>query len=132
MRSACGPTVTWILRSSGLVLGSASPRRRELLAALGVPFEVRALHADESVAPGQSPREAVLQIARRKLAAARTLGVPNACILVADTDVVLHSEILGKPADPATARSMLRALRGRGHEVLTAVGCETETACEAV
>lgn len=122
--------MTWTLRSRRLILASASPRRRELLAALGVPFEALALDADESVAPGAAPAEAVLEIARRKLAAARNVGLADACLLVADTDVVLDGRVLGKPADAAAARSMLRALRGRGHEVLTAVGCQSEGACE--
>jgi septum formation protein len=99
-----------------LVLASQSPRRRELLAQLGFALEVRPAHADESVAPGEPPREYVLRVARDKARA-----VQGDVVLAADTAVVLGDEVLGKPADAADARRMLRALSGTTHEVLTAV-----------
>jgi septum formation protein len=99
-----------------LVLASQSPRRRELLAQLGVALEVRPAHADESQAPGEAPRAYVLRVARDKARA-----VPGDLVLAADTAVVLGDEILGKPADAADARRMLAALSGTVHEVLTAV-----------
>ncbi len=99
-----------------LVLASQSPRRRELLGQLGIPLEVRPAHADESVAPGEAPRDYVLRVARDK---ART--VPGDLVLGADTAVVLGDEVLGKPTGAADARRMLRALSGTTHDVLTAV-----------
>ncbi len=99
-----------------LVLASQSPRRRELLAQLGLALEVRPAHADESVRPGEPPRDYVLRVAREK---ART--VPGDVVLAADTAVVLGDAVLGKPFDAADARRMLRALSGTTHEVLTAV-----------
>jgi septum formation protein len=99
-----------------LVLASQSPRRRELLAQLGVALEVRPAHADESQAPGEAPRAYVLRVARDKARA-----VAGDVVLAADTAVVLGDEVLGKPADAADARRMLVALSGTVHEVLTAV-----------
>jgi septum formation protein len=99
-----------------LVLASQSPRRRELLGQLGLALEVRPAHADESVAPGEPPRDYVLRVARDKARA-----VAGELVLAADTAVVLGGEVLGKPADEADARRMLGALSGTEHEVLTAV-----------
>jgi septum formation protein len=99
-----------------LVLASQSPRRRELLAQLGLALEVRPAHADEAVLPGEAPREYVLRVARDKARA-----VQGDVVLAADTAVVLGGEVLGKPADAADARRMLRALSGTTHDVLTAV-----------
>ena len=99
-----------------LVLASQSPRRRELLGQLGLALEVRPAHADESVSPGEAPRDYVLRVAREKARA-----VPGELVLAADTAVVLGDEVLGKPEGPEDARRMLRALSGTAHEVLTAV-----------
>jgi nucleoside triphosphate pyrophosphatase len=99
-----------------LVLASASPRRRELLAQLGVVLEVRPAHTDESVRPGERARDYVLRVAREK-----ALAIQGDLVLAADTAVVLGGEILGKPADAADAARMLRALSGTRHEVMTAV-----------
>jgi septum formation protein len=99
-----------------LVLASQSPRRRELLAQLGIAVEVRPAHADESVRPGEPPRDYVLRLAREKARA-----VTGDVVLAADTAVVLGLEVLGKPVDAADARRMLEALSGTEHEVLTAV-----------
>jgi septum formation protein len=99
-----------------LVLASQSPRRRELLAQLGISLEVRPANADESVLPREAPRTYVLRVAREKARA-----VAGEVVLAADTAVVLGDEVLGKPGDEADARRMLRALSGTVHEVLTAV-----------
>jgi septum formation protein len=99
-----------------LVLASQSPRRRELLAQLGVALDVRPAHADESARAGEAPRDYVLRVAREKARA-----VPGEIVLAADTAVVLGADVLGKPAGAADARRMLRALSGTVHEVLTAV-----------
>ncbi|HSD19461.1 MAG TPA: Maf family protein [Anaeromyxobacter sp.] len=99
-----------------LVLASQSPRRRELLAQLGVPHEVRPASTDESVLPGEPARDYVLRVAREK---ARAVG--GELVLAADTAVVLRGEVLGKPRDAEDARRMLAALSGTAHEVLTGV-----------
>ena len=104
-----------------LILASASPRRRELLGLLGLPFEVVPGRYDESAlaADGLTPAEYVTRLARGKAAevAARTQG--DALILGADTTVILDGLTLNKPADPADARRMLRLLSGRTHQVYT-------------
>jgi septum formation protein len=105
--------------ASHLVLASASPRRRELLSLLGVEFEVRPVDVDETFV-GSRPEVEARRIAREKAEAARLVD-PEAPIVAADTVVVLDGRILGKPRDAEEAREMLRALRGRTHEVITAV-----------
>jgi len=97
-----------------------SPRRRELLAQIGVPHTVVAAHVDESVLPGESPREYVARLARLKASAVRERGEPLP-VLAADTSVVLDGTVYGKPAGRPEALAMLGALAGRTHEVLTAV-----------
>ncbi len=113
-------------------LASQSPRRRELLAQIGVACEL--LVADEAedsealerVHAGESPRAYVERVTRAKLRAAQrrlvARGLPRAPILCADTTVAVGSRILGKPADADDARRMLTRLAGREHRVLTAVG----------
>jgi len=106
-----------------LVLASGSPRRRELLAGLGVAFTVRPVDLDETPRPGEAPRAYVLRLAIEKAAAgaARAAGDARELVLAADTTVVLDGEILGKPADAADARRMLGRIAGREHTVLTGV-----------
>jgi septum formation protein len=103
-----------------LVLASASPRRRELLAQLGVPFDVVVSDVPETPAPGESA-EAFARRAARDKATEVARRHPGALVLAADTVVVVDGAILGKPRDRADARRMLEALAGRTHEVLTAV-----------
>ena len=105
------------------ILASQSPRRRELLAQIGVKnFEILVPEADESFDPTKTPQEIVCSICRRKAEAARTLaGDDKAIILAADTMVFLDGLRLGKPRDEAHAAAMLRSLSGRTHEVCTGV-----------
>jgi septum formation protein len=103
-----------------LVLASASPRRRELLAQLGLLFEVQAADIDETPRAGESPAHYVLRVAREK-AQAIAQRRPGTWVLAADTTVVLDGDILGKPGDAAEARRTLTRLSGRTHEVLTGV-----------
>jgi nucleoside triphosphate pyrophosphatase len=110
-----------------LVLASQSPRRRELLAQLGIALEVRPARTDETPRPGEPAREYVLRVARDKARA-----VPGDVVLAADTAVVLTGEILGKPRDAADARRMLEALSGTRHEVLTAVCVRRNDGARAV
>ena len=105
------------------ILASQSPRRRELLAQIGVKnFEILVPEADESFDPAKTPQEIVCSICRRKAEAARALaGDDKAIILAADTMVFLDGLRLGKPKDEDDAFEMLRALSGRTHEVCTGV-----------
>jgi septum formation protein len=103
-----------------LILGSGSPRRRELLAQIGhVPHAVRAPDIDETPRKGESPHAYCRRIAREKAAAAE-IG-PGEVLLAADTTVALGRRILGKAGDAAEAEAFLRALSGRRHNVITAV-----------
>lgn len=114
-----------------ILLASGSPRRRELLAMAGIPFEVYPTDADESFAPGMPPHEVVLALARRKAQAAAAL-FPQRTVLAADTIVTIDGEILGKPADFDDACRMISMLSGRTHEVFTGVCVHTplRTVCE--
>jgi nucleoside triphosphate pyrophosphatase len=99
-----------------ITLASASPRRRELLAMLGLPFEVRPSHIPEVRGAAESARNYTERLAREK-----ALSVPGALVLGADTTVLLGDDLLEKPADPADALRMLRMLSGRTHQVISSV-----------
>jgi septum formation protein len=103
-----------------LVLASASPRRRELLAQLGVEFRVEPADVDETPLPGADGEDAAREIATRKaLVVARTTDEP---VIGADTIVVAaDGEFLGKPRDAADARRILGKLSGTTHRVITGV-----------
>ncbi|MBB5065135.1 nucleoside triphosphate pyrophosphatase [Granulicella mallensis] len=101
-----------------LILASASPRRRELLAQAGFTFEVRAADIDESRHAGELPKDYVRRLALEKAQAIAARN-PGAVVLGADTTVVLEGEVLNKPADRADAERMLRLLSGRTHQVHT-------------
>lgn len=108
-----------------IILSSNSPRRRELLAGLDIPFEVKVLEGiDESYPDGLSVEEIPQYIAKEKADAYQVAN--DEIVLTADTVVVLDNEILGKPVDDADARRMLRALSGKPHKVITGV-CLTST-----
>ena len=118
-----------------LYLASGSPRRRELLTQIGVPFSTVSAAIDETPLPNESPVAYVERLAREKARAGREqlLMSPPAsafCVLGADTTVVLNERILGKPVDEADALAMLMALSGREHEVLTAIAILDEGRCE--
>lgn len=109
------------LDSPQLTLGSQSPRRRELLARLGVRFNVISADIDESPLPDESAEHCV-----RRLAEAKAVAIWQQCdeslpILAADTVVVVDDRILGKPRDEAEACATLAQLSGRDHQVMTAV-----------
>jgi septum formation protein len=105
---------------SPLLLASASPRRRELLARLGVAFEVLAAEVEEHEDPAADPRAMVSHNAALKAAWACARR-PGALVLAADTAVALDGEVFNKPRDLAEARAMLRRLSGRTHVVFTGV-----------
>jgi septum formation protein len=124
------PRVVRIAPATPLVLGSASPRRRELLALLGLPIVVRPAEVDESVRAAEAPHAYLDRIARAKLDAVRAAGLTEAGgVLVADTIVVSpDGAILGKPDDASRAtgrpaevetRTMIERLAGATHEVST-------------
>ena len=106
-----------------LYLASQSPRRRELLARLGLAFTTLSLEVPERRAPGEPPEDYVRRVAREKAGAGllEVVGNPGVVVVGADTEVVLDDEVFGKPADEAAAESMLRRLSGRTHRVLSAV-----------
>jgi septum formation protein len=108
-------------------LASGSPRRRELLAQIGVPFQVLTVTVDEAHLPGELPDAYVLRLARQKADAGwRARPALSASpVLAADTTVVLDGKILAKPTDRRDGERMLRELGGRTHEVLTAVAVAT-------
>lgn len=119
---------------SAFYLASRSPRRRELLAQLGLHPQVDAADVDEVRAPGQSPREYAVSTAFKK-AHAVAARRPDALVLGADTDVVLDDEILGKPRDAEHAVETLLRLAGRRHEVISAVALvrgDTNASCLTV
>jgi septum formation protein len=102
------------------VLASASPRRRELLAQLAVPFTVVPANIDENVVPGEGPWAYTRRVAYAK-AQHVARQFPTAVVLGADSVVILEQQILGKPRDRDDARQMLSRLSGRVHTVMTAV-----------
>ena len=116
---------------AALFLASASPRRRELLTQIGVPFELLSITLDETPLPAERPEAYVQRLAREKaLAGWAAVGDDSVAVLGADTTVVIDERILGKPADRAEGLLMLESLSDREHYVLTAVALATRDACE--
>ena len=108
------------LRRTPILLASGSPRRRDFLASVQIPFEVVRPEVDETPRPGEPPDQTVRRLAAAKaeaghLANPRDVGL----VLAADTEVVLDHRALGKPRDRADARAMLAELSGRDHDVIT-------------
>lgn len=124
-------------RQRKIVLASASPRRRQLLTQLGVPFTARASAVDEDPLPGESPTQTQhrITIAKAEAIAVDLRAQDESWVVIAsDTTVLLDDEMLNKPADEAEAWSMLRRLRGRAHVVQTCLvvlegGAGTEERC---
>ena len=115
-----------------LILASQSPRRKELLGKLNIPFTVRVADIDEAMDPAGLPETEVARVSQKKaLAVERT---PEDVVIAADTIVVLDELVLGKPRDKADAKRMLRALSGRTHQVMTGLavlwGQDTEVVTE--
>ena len=103
-----------------LILASSSPRRKELLDAVGWPYEAIVAGIDESLLPHEAPADYVQRLARSK-AEAVAGRVQSGLVLGADTTVVVGGEILAQPVDDDDARRMLQLLNGQWHEVLTGV-----------
>ncbi len=108
-----------------IVLASSSPRRREILASLGLTFDTRAPDVDETLRDDEPAFDAAERLAREK-ASAVAAGAPDALVVAADTLVVLDGVALGKPRDRTDARRMLEGLAGRAHEVVTGVALARE------
>ncbi len=108
-------------RSFKLHLASASPRRREILTALGLEFTAAGVDLDECRVGKETPEAFVLRLAEEKALAARSSVATDTVVLGADTAVVLDGEIFGKPENEAEGVAMLLRLAGRSHEVLTGV-----------
>ena len=118
-----------------MLLASASPRRRELLALLGLPFEVTVADVDEDPLTDESPATLVARLSQAKACAAYSgpgpstaacsstiaTGVPTGAVIACDTVVALNGELLGKPRDATEAIAMLRRLGGQFHDVYSAV-----------
>lgn len=105
-----------------VILASNSPRRRELLAGLGLQFEVRVLaDIDENYPPTLPATQIAKYIAHKKAEANRTIMAENEMIITADTIVVVDDMVMGKPADDADAIRMLSTLSGKTHKVITGV-----------
>ncbi len=118
-----------------LVLASASPRRRELLAQAGYTFTVHPAHLPEDPLPGEAPIAYVTRLAREKAEAvfheiSSRESSSQPVVLGADTTVTLDNQILAKPEDSADAARMLRQLSGRSHHVITAVAVVTARSTE--
>lgn len=107
--------------SNPLLLGSGSPRRREIISALGLPFQVLAADIDEQLQPGEAPLSYLERIVTEKLVAVRERAAERryAAILVADTSVVVDGDVLGKPTDVADAVRLFSRIAGRRHSVFT-------------
>lgn len=109
--------------ASPLILASASPRRRDLLSRLKVPFAAVPAEIAETARPGETPQALAERLAREKAEAvvARIGTTPRRVVLGSDTIVVIGEEVLGKPRDPEHALVLLRKLSGRTHRVMTGI-----------
>ncbi|HEX9618626.1 MAG TPA: Maf family protein [Polyangiaceae bacterium] len=119
-----------ISRERPLLLGSASPRRRELLEGIGIPLDVAPADIDERREPGEGVAEFLSRIVETKLGSVveRARDRIASCVLVADTIVVLDGDVLLKPVDTADAKRLLGLLAGRRHTVYTRYAVATAAA----
>ncbi|HIF14409.1 MAG TPA: septum formation protein Maf [Bacteroidetes bacterium] len=113
-----------------IILGSASPRRKELLKMLGLSFEVRPKDIDESYSDSIKGKDVALYLAEKKLRAFKDELKDNELIITADTIVCLENEILGKPQNAMDAKIMLSALSGKTHSVVTGCGLMSKDVTE--
>lgn len=119
------------LKNYKIVLASNSPRRKELLQRLGVPFKVRTLFGiDEHYPETLRGEDIVRYISRVKAQAYRPSMAPDELLITADTIVCLGGQVMGKPKDAEAARDMLRQLSGQTHQVITGVTIVTQKRTE--
>ncbi len=109
-----------------ILLASTSPRRRELLAQIGVSFKTVVADIDETPLPNEDPLDFVIRLAREKAKAGQAHNPDQIPVLGADTIVVVDNEVLGKPRDRKHAITMLQRLSGRTHRVLSSVCLDTD------
>lgn len=110
------------LKKYKIVLASNSPRRKELLEGLGIPFEVRTKQGiDESYPEGLNGEQIALHISKKKAEAYKSDMTENELIITADTIVYVDGEVLGKPKDKDDARRMFKLMSGKEHQVITGV-----------
>lgn len=107
-----------------LILASNSPRRKELLGGLGIPFEVRVLQGIDESYPETVPTDKIAEFIATNKAKAYEVAADE-ILITADTVVIVDDEILGKPADADDARQMLRKLSGKSHHVITGVSLKS-------
>lgn len=120
------------LRKYDILLGSKSPRRRELLSQLRIPFNIIGLGNVDETYPDDMPRHEVPEFLARKKAQAYSRALhDNELIITADTVVILDNVIYGKPHDAVDAKRMLRRLSGRTHQVVTGVAVTTADRTES-
>ena len=112
-----------------IYLASGSPRRRELLTPMAIPFERLTLSVEEQRRPNEAPLAYVCRLSRDKAQAGVAAAAQDRPVLGADTIVVLDGEVLEKPQDPAQAAQMLRRLSGRSHQVITALTLADRRGC---
>lgn len=117
-----------------IYLASASPRRRELLTMLKIPFERLAIDVEEQQQPGEKPKDYVCRLAKSKAQAGVLAAKENYPVLGADTIVVLNDQVLEKPQDADDAARILRSLSGRQHQVITAIAFadQQDMMCDSV
>lgn len=113
-----------------LVLASGSPRRRDILTALGLVFDVRPPDVDETLRPGEDAAAAARRLAEQKATAVE--AEPDELVIAADTIVVLDGDLLGKPTGPSDAAAMLGRLAGRSHEVITGLALRLDAETKSV
>lgn len=110
-----------------IILASNSPRRKELLEGIDIPFEIRVLDGiDESYPDSLPTKDIAGYISKKKADAYQQMMAPNELIITADTIVVLGQEVMGKPKDAAEAHQMLQKLSGKTHQVITGVCLTTQ------
>lgn len=123
----------WDDMTTNLILASGSPRRKLLLEQLAIIFEIQPPDVDESVVKGEAPEIYVTRLSKKKAQSVAEKHDSGAVILAADTTVVLHGNILGKPESKEHGLQMLNELSGTRHDVLTGVsicsGSRSETFC---
>ncbi len=115
------------LHKYDIILGSASPRRQELLSGLNIPFRVISLDTDESFPETMTGVGIPMFLAEKKAAAYKDLMDENSLLITADTIVLLEGRVLGKPVDREDAQKMLQKLSGKTHQVITGVCISTLT-----
>ncbi len=114
------------LKNYHIILGSQSPRRKELLGGLDIEFEVMPIDADEQLPKDVLPADAAGYLAKLKAAAYSPLMEDNTLLITADTIVLLNDQVLGKPIDRADAINILQRLSGNTHQVITGVCITTK------